>query len=1011
MAAVEAVSEPPHGWLSHVDPLTYESVNVWDSSNGLALFLAQVMIILALCYILGLAFQRLGQPKVAGELLAGVCLGPTVFGNIPGFTEKIVPSQSLPLLTLTSNIGLVFFILLVGLETDTDLIKKYARQVALIALPGMAVPFAVSVGLAMFVYEHSTAKTVEFTTFMLFVATVMAVTSLSVLSRVLSELRLLNTVLGSVTIAAGALNDLIGYLLLALGSSLGSGGEKINALYQLLVALALALVQWFVVRPIMFRLILRSGFDLYGTGGGGGDKMQQHQRVPEHLLALTLLGALISAWITEACSLHPILGSLLFGIALPHHNFAVRVTESIETLVIGTLLPLYFVTSGLNANFKLLNTGLVWGQIFLIFFVVFISKFASTTLSAKVAGFSWRESSFVAALMQSKSIIELIILNAGLEIGVLNKQVYAMLFITFIFSTLTVRPLATAIYRPLAEEKARQPREEGREVERSNVADDGEGGEKRGALELKDHFAIVAAVTSANPSVQGLMSFIGLVSGGFRSPDESGNTDEAARIAVDFLRLLPTTEHSTANIMRLLFSHDLGQSDEVLAALKTTAALNNVVDSRSLSTGHLRTGSLDVQSAGGNLPQDVISVSNDESMISALRKSLARAEGRLHSSKAADRALRAGGASELGKAMVLVAWESAVVVSHGTSWLQSAAVAAGFVDAGLGAGQEAGYDDEQEATRYARLKTGANSIPRTLMGRLKEQTVGVVVDARLLDAHGGNSGAPVVSLAQRRRVEEDLWRLGGVKLSRGRLRKSRIVVPFFGGKDDRAAVELCERMASRSSRVEAIIVSVASRSDNEEEMQTILAGGHRAIGEERQDDGKNEEENQTTVNLKTIHQAEADHVDARFLFGQWQSDEDDVQGQAHEGNSDKEAEAETKVRQVGNVTSVSLQPPASSTDITDVEAVLSFCLGLLDERCGDMVLVGRGKIGQRPRNFRSKVEAVVQKRSAVLSHDALAELRSVGKTLGAAAEGCLASGIQTCLLVVQAGTTNERNIT
>lgn len=193
-----------------------------------------------------------------------------------------------------SNIGLVFFILLVGLETDTELIKRYARQVALIALPGMAVPFAISVGLAKFVFEQSTDQSQSFTTFFLFVSTVMAVTSLSVLSRVISELKLLNTVLGSVTIAAGALNDLIGYVLLALGSALGSGGKQINALYQLLVAFALFLLQWFVVRPVLFWLIGRTSFDMSGAS---------RTRVPDHLLVITLLGALISAFITDACNL------------------------------------------------------------------------------------------------------------------------------------------------------------------------------------------------------------------------------------------------------------------------------------------------------------------------------------------------------------------------------------------------------------------------------------------------------------------------------------------------------------------------------------------------------------------------------------------------------------------------------------------------------------------------------------------------------------------------------------
>ncbi len=411
-----------YGFLSHSDPLKFDPNNYVLTTNGFGLFLTQVVIIIVLCQLLGKLFRLIGQPAVVGELLAGILLGPTALGNIPGFTETIVPTQALGLLKLMANIGLSFFLFLIGLETDTDLMAKYWQKVLLITLPGMAIPFGIAVGISRLIWMIETDQSVKFTTFFLFVGTVMAVTSLSVLSRIMAEMNILSTRLGCITIASGVCNDLIGYVLLALGSALGTGGKQIDALYQLLAAAGYIAMLWFVFRPVMNRLIVRSGFDM--TTGAD-------DRVPEHLLVIALCGALVSAFYTDAMGVHPIVGAFSFGVCCPHGNFAVKVTESIETLVMLVLLPLYFVTSGLSTNFKLLNDGTSWGLICLLIVGIFVSKFGATAASAKIAGLTWRESMCVASLMQSKGIIEIIILNVALQLEVVSPKVFAMLVICF----------------------------------------------------------------------------------------------------------------------------------------------------------------------------------------------------------------------------------------------------------------------------------------------------------------------------------------------------------------------------------------------------------------------------------------------------------------------------------------------------------------------------------------------------------------------------------------------------
>ncbi|PWN24549.1 Sodium/hydrogen exchanger, partial [Jaminaea rosea] len=432
-------SDSPYGYISNVNPLLYSPTNARFEENGFALFLLQAVVILVFCNVFGYAFQRLlGQPRVVGDLLAGVVIGPTALGNVPLFTSTVFPSVQRPELNLVAQIGLVVFLFLVGLETDTDLMLAHWHSVLLITVPPFALTFGVSVGIAHLFWQELTDGTQPFTTFFVFVGTVMAVTSLSVLSRILSEMGLLSTKMGAMSIAAGAGNDTLGYCLLAIASALAGGGQQIYALYQLLAFTAWLLILVFLWRPLLFRWLKAAGVN--------NMEANSHDHVPRLLIVAGVLGGLISSCVSDMVGLHTLVGAFFYGVAIPHGRYAVAITEAVETPVTLLLLPLYFGTVGLKIDFKTLNTGLVWGLIILLIFVIFLTKGSSTTICARLSGLSWRQAMCVGALMQSKGVIEVVIGAIALEAGVIDVQVFSALFLVFLATTSLVRPLARIIY-------------------------------------------------------------------------------------------------------------------------------------------------------------------------------------------------------------------------------------------------------------------------------------------------------------------------------------------------------------------------------------------------------------------------------------------------------------------------------------------------------------------------------------------------------------------------------------
>ncbi|KAJ4479038.1 Sodium/hydrogen exchanger family-domain-containing protein [Lentinula aciculospora] len=416
------------GIFSGANPSTY------NSNDPIVLWIIQVIVIMAMTQLLATIFGRIRQPRVIAEIIGGVFLGPTVMGRIPGFQNAIFPVDSLPMLRLTSNIGLVLFLFIIGLEIDGTVIKKNFKASAGVSIAGLVLPLGLGAALGVGIYREFTDPSVNFGYFLLFTAVAVGITAFPVLCRILTELKLLDTTVGVVTLAAGVGNDVVGWILLALTVALVNASSGLVALWVLLVAVGYVIFLLFPVKWGYRWLARKTGSLELGT--------------PSTLMmTLTILLVFVSAFFTDIIGIHPIFGGFVAGIIIPRTNgYGIAVTEKIEDLVVILLLPLYFALSGLGTNLGLLNDGKTWGYTILIIVVAFSSKFFACAAAAKVAGFNMRESGAIGSLMSCKGLVELIVLNIGLEAGILSTRTFSMFVVHAIILTFITTPLVLLFY-------------------------------------------------------------------------------------------------------------------------------------------------------------------------------------------------------------------------------------------------------------------------------------------------------------------------------------------------------------------------------------------------------------------------------------------------------------------------------------------------------------------------------------------------------------------------------------
>ena len=418
-------------------------------SAVLILFL-QIAVILFAARTVGIVFRKIGQPQVVGEMAAGILLGPSLFGWVaPGISQMLFPPASLDILQILSQIGLALFMFQVGLEVNPRELRGHSHAAVLTGHVSIVVPLCFGTGLAYFLYPRLSNNSVTFTGFALFMGTAMSITAFPVLARILTERKLLRTRLGHMAVACAAVNDVTGWCILAYIVVLVRAHHAAVPLWVTIGGTAVYIVvMTFGLRrmtPWFERSFRRAGY------------------LSEDALALMILLMLCSALVTERLGIHLLFGAFLMGTIMPKSDALVRyIQHRFETLTTVVLLPLFFVCSGLRTSVSIRGENGFWIYALVAIAVAVAGKLGGTVVAARVAGVPARETAALGILMNTRGLMELVVLNIGLDLGVISQTVFSIMVLMALSTTFMTTPLLALVYRPRHEAVARtevQPEE------------------------------------------------------------------------------------------------------------------------------------------------------------------------------------------------------------------------------------------------------------------------------------------------------------------------------------------------------------------------------------------------------------------------------------------------------------------------------------------------------------------------------------------------------------------------
>jgi Kef-type K+ transport system membrane component KefB len=395
--------------------------------HPLAILLAQIVTIIVVARFFGWVFRKIGQPSVIGEIIAGIVLGPSLVGlYFPEFSLSLFPVESLGNLQFLSQIGLILFMFVIGMELDLKVLQNRAKDAIVISHASIVFPFALGIGLAYFVYNKFAPEGVAFLPFALFMGIAMSITAFPVLARIVQERGIHKTKLGAIVITCAAADDITAWCILAAVIAIVKAGTFVSSLYIIGMAVAYVLFMLFVVKPFLKKI-----GELYGT----------KNNLNKPVVAIFFLTLIISSYTTEIIGIHALFGAFMTGVIMPDiTKFRNLFIEKVEDVSVILLLPLFFVFTGLRTQIGLLNDPYLWKITGFIILVAVVGKFLGSALAAKFVGQSWRDSLTIGALMNTRGLMELIVLNIGFELGVLTAEVFTMMVIMALVTTFMTGP-------------------------------------------------------------------------------------------------------------------------------------------------------------------------------------------------------------------------------------------------------------------------------------------------------------------------------------------------------------------------------------------------------------------------------------------------------------------------------------------------------------------------------------------------------------------------------------------
>lgn len=364
----------------------------------------------------------MGQPVVIGEILAGIVLGPSLLGTyFPEFSNFLFAKESLGGLQILSQVGLVLFMFVIGMELNLKVLKNTAYEATVISHASIIIPFALGIGLAYYLYPSFAPTNIPFSSFSLFIGISMSITAFPVLARIVQEKGLHKTKIGALSLICAAINDITAWCLLAVIIAVVKAGSFASSIYTIVFAIAYVFLMISVVRPFLKKIVSSSKSDI---------------SLNKTLVVIVFLVLLISSFITETIGIHALFGAFMAGTIMPENiRFRKLFIEKIEDVALVLFLPIFFVISGLKTEIGLIDNSNLWQLTGIIIAVAIAGKFIGSAAAAKFVGQSWKDSLTLGALMNTRGLMEIVVLNIGYDLGVLNAEIFVMLILMALITT------------------------------------------------------------------------------------------------------------------------------------------------------------------------------------------------------------------------------------------------------------------------------------------------------------------------------------------------------------------------------------------------------------------------------------------------------------------------------------------------------------------------------------------------------------------------------------------------